>query len=432
MDTTSTLAADLVPVLIKEKMLSLAEKDLVFFEIADKENLPEGQGKTIQFTRYERLPLPAAPVTEGITPVENPLTTSIVQAVVDQWVAVVVLTDVAVLTVRHPVLRVAQDRLGHQHDELVDREIQKVLMGTSNVFFPNSQPSRSALTANDVMNTDVVRKVAALLRVQGAMPFMEGKYIGVVDPFVEMDLTKDGTFINAASYSNVKALYVGEVGDWMGVRWKRSNFIPIVTNFATGANTWTASNATAAITNATLFTAGATVILQVTQLDPNTQFETAIGPQSSQTNASAFSATMTVNANAPTGNYNFYCTLVNGTVPTLQTQLFHTAGVATAVTFVMAATGALAAGNLVAQATGPVAPPAAPAGGNNVHISYVFGKEAFGVTELGGLQTFLTPPVPSDSDPAVQRRKASWKQIFKTVIKNTAFFERIETTSVFN
>src|SRR5215471_473456 len=430
MDTTATLAADLVPLVIKEKMLALAEKDLIFFEIADKENLPEGQGKTIQFTRYERLTLPSAPAQEGVTPVEQPHSTSVVQAVVDQWVAVVVLTDVAVLTVRHPVLKIAQDRLGHQHDETVDREIQKVLMGSSNVFFPNKQTSRANLTVNDVMSTDVVRTVVATLRVNGAMPFTESKFIGVVDPFVEMDLSKDGTLINAASYSNLKQLLVGEIGDWMGVRWKRSNFIPIISLLAATNLTFSAQDVGAPQANTTNFTAGSTTLMEVTQLDPISGFETLVGVSNSVTNAGTFSARVVIGAAQATGTYNVYVSLNNGTVSTLQVQVAHVSGTANTLTFVAAAT-ALPAGYFVAQATGPVAPPAPPSG-INVHISYVFGKEAFGVTELAGLQTFLTPPVPSDSDPAVQRRKASWKQIFKAVIKNTNFYQRVETASTFN
>ena len=107
METTATLVADLVPKLIKEKLLSIAEKQTVFYELGDKETLPEGEGKTIQFNRYERLPLPNAPLTEGVSPVETPLTLSSVQAVVDQWGVLVSLTDVALMTVRHPVFPAA-------------------------------------------------------------------------------------------------------------------------------------------------------------------------------------------------------------------------------------------------------------------------------------------------------------------------------------
>lgn len=60
---------------------------------------------------------------------------------------------------------------------------------------------------------------------------------------------------------------------------------------------------------------------------------------------------------------------------------------------------------------------------------WVMGQEAFAVPELMSLQTFLTPAQASDSDPLVQRRKASWKVMFKPVICNELFIERLECTS---
>lgn len=435
MDTSQTLAADLVPVLIKEKMLMIAERDLVFYELGDKENLPEGNGKTIQFTRYERLPLPISPMLEGQTPGDTALTTSTVQAVVDQWGAVVTLTDVAVLTVKHPVIRVATDRLGTQHDELLDREIQVPLMGGTNVTFGGAAVSRATLAPGDVMTTDLVRRTVATLRQAGAPSFMgpdskRRSYVGVVDPFVEMDLSKDSTFVTAASYSAIRALYAGEIGDWMGVRWKSSNLIPIISLLAAPTFTATATNLGAPGAGEVNFAAGSTSLVQVTQLDPQTGFETAISAVVSVTNGATFSITVAIAAGDASGTYKVYVSLENGAVATLQSVVTHTVGTADTLVYFKSGTPS-GAGRFVTMATGAVAPPAPPAAGN-VHISYIFGKESFGVVDLAGLQTFLTPSTPTDSDPLVQRRKCGWKQIFKAVIKNVNFFERIETLSAFN
>lgn len=430
MDTTATLAADLVPKLIKEKLLMIAERDLVFYELADKESLPEGQGKTIQFTRYERLPLPVSPAIEGQTPGDTQLTTSTVQAVVDQWIAVVTLTDVAVLTVRHPVLRVAQSRMGTQHSETVDREIQIVLMGGSNVTFAGVATSRATLIAGDVVTTDLIRKVWANLRSAGA-PFRDAAlYAGVFDPFVMMDVSKDSTFVTAQSYSNIKTLMNAEVGTWMGVRWKVSNLIPILTLLSAADYTATATDLGAPVGGEVNFTAASNVLVQVTHLDPQTAFETEIGAVTTVTNGASFSVTVTVAAAAPTGIYKIYVSLEGGIVPTLQTVVNHVIGITDTLVYIKAGAPS-GAGRFVVAATGAVGPPEPPAAGN-VHVSYVFGKESFGVTDLGGLETFLTPATATDSDPAVQRRKTSWKQLFKAVIKNTDFFSRIESLSAFD
>ncbi|TMB87005.1 MAG: N4-gp56 family major capsid protein [Chloroflexi bacterium] len=461
--STAVLAADIVPVLIKERMLMLSERQMVLFGLAQKEQLPAGMGKTAQWTRYERLPLPTSPLAEGVTPNAIPLTTAIVQAIVDQWGSDVALTDMGLLTVRHPALRVAQERLGTQHGETVDREIQRVLNGGTNVTFAAGRTARSGLVAGDNPSTDLIRQIVANLRSQGAPPYEGGHYVGVVDPFGEMDLTKDATFVNAASYSNLRALLNGEIGMWMGVRWVRSNFLPILTYLqidlgtSTGDTNFTqtsgdttpvvhvaADTTTAAPSGGAKFAANATVVVEITRLDPQTGQEVVISKGQSVTNASAFVVRIEAASGFVAGTYNFYCSLSGSVVPLYQATFTYgsLADKTSLIVFALSGTAVLTAGSgasapvVPVQATGAVAPPPAPqvgtAGGPNVHLGYVFGKESFGVLDLGGLETFLTPAVASDSDPLVQRRKVGWKQPWKAVVLNPNFYSRFETLSAFN
>lgn len=429
MSTTQSLAADIIPLLIKEKMLSISDKQTVFFEIGDRETLPEGNGKTVQFTRYERLTLPSVPLSESDTPTATPLTTSIVQAVVDQWGAVVALSDVAQMTVRHPALRVAQQRLGTQHAETIDREIQKVLMGGSNATFANNKTTRLALAAGDVLTTDDVRRVVSTLRATGTPSYDEqGNFVGVFDPYVEMDVTKDGTFVNAMSFSQVRQLLVGEVGQWMGVRWKRSNLIPIITTLA-----FTPGSVTTGLGTFTPFTGGAdTVQIKVTRLDANTGFETEIDASTGITNGANFKVSLPTTTFPNDGRtYNIYASVANGAAGTETFQLQVTGAGQQIFLFKAIGTDAETALNRVLRITGSLAPPDTSTAGN-VHISYIMGREAFGVVELGGLTTTITPAAPVDSDPLMQRRKVGWKQLFKAVIKNVDFFRRLESLSAFN
>ena len=78
------------------------------------------------------------------------------------------------------------------------------------------------------------------------------------------------------------------------------------------------------------------------------------------------------------------------------------------------------------------ASPVDPAASVTVHVSWIFGKEAFGCVELDKLQAFLTPNVASESDPLNQRRKAGWKTMFKCVIQNDDFIRQIESSSAFS
>jgi len=434
MQTTGTLAADIVAEWFAEPLLERPEKTCVFYAICDKETIPTGNGQTVEFTRYERLPLPFRPLEEGVTPVLTPMTISKVMAVLDQWGAVIGITDRAEMTVKHPTMQIARELLSDQHEETVDREVQVVLMGSSGVYFGGNKASRALLTAADVLRSDDIRRIVATLRQNGAKPREGGLYWGVVDPFVEADLNKDPTFVNAGTFSQVKTLKEFVIGDWMGVRWHRSNHIPIISQMAAAAIDTAAVTGVSIPAGGTGFDAGSTVRTKVTRLDPQTQFETVIDDEVATTNVAAFGVAVTINTDpsAISGIYRVYSTLQDGATGTvtLQVQVVHTVGTAQTITLVKL--GAVTAPAYVVTPTGPVAPPNAPAA-INVHVSYVLGQGHVACTNLkGGLQTTYVPRTPSISDPLAQRAAAGWKRMFKACITNPDFGRRIETASDFN
>lgn len=432
LQTTGTLAPDIVGIWLKDELLERAERNLVFWDLADKTKLPTGNGSVVQFTRYEYLALPEGPIEEGVTPAMTPPSISTVQAVVDQWGALVGITDRAEMTVRHPTMQIMRDLLGDQHDQTIDREMQVVIMGTTGVAFAGNVAARSSLTAANTLRTDDVRRQTATLRSQGARPFEGGDFRGVFDPFVEGDLSKDPTFVNAGVYSDLKTLKDFEVGKWMGVRWSRSNFIPILSQMSAGNFTISALTGGSIPAGATAFTASSTVRVKITQLDPNTKFETVIGAETAVTNAAAFVPQIQINAAAPTATYKVYSTLEGGATgtATFQLRVRFTTGGNQAVVLCKAGSG-LPSNTFVVTGTGAVAPPDCPAS-INVHISYIFGRGAIGATELGGLEAFFIPRRPSESDPLAQRAKASWKQFFKAVVLNPDFMRRLESASDFS
>ena len=430
--TSGSMSPDILAVYMMDELLDRAEKDTVFWSICEKSTLPKGSGKTVQFTRYERLPLPEAPLEESVTPVATPITLSTVDAVLDQWGAVVSMSDIVVLIINHPLVQQARELLTIQHNELIDREVQVVAMGSTNVYFGANKASRASLTAGDVITTDDIRRMIARLRQNGAPPWKGGIYKGIVDPFVEMDLSKDPTFQTAGTYSQVSTLKDAVIGRWMGVEWSRSNGIPIISAMAAGDYTIAAGGATGAIPGATLFDAGSTVRVVITKLDPQTGFESGVSIEQAVTNASAFGATAVINSAASTGTYKIYATMQGGAIgtATLQLRVKHTAGTTDTVTLVKggAPTPSTA---FVVVGTGPVAPPAAPAT-VNIHTSYVMGRGFLGAVTLDSLKTYIVPAQASESDPLAQRTKAGWKQLFKAMVLNPDFGTRVESASAFN
>jgi N4-gp56 family major capsid protein len=432
LSTSASLSPDVLAVYMMDELLDRAEKDTVFWAICEKSDIPKGSGKTAQFTRYERLPLPEAPLEESVTPIATPITLSTVDAVLDQWGAVVSMSDIVVLVIKHPLVQQARELLTLQHNELVDREVQVVAMGSSNVYFGGNKASRASLTAGDVLATDDIRRMVARLRQNGAPTFTAGMYKGIVDPFVEMDISKDPTFQTAGTYNNLQTMKDADIGRWMGVEWSRSNGIPILTLMPAGSISVPAAGTTTIPPGATGFDASSTVRVTVTRLDPQTGFETQVSTEASVTNAAAFAPTVTIQAAAPTGTYKVYASMQGGAAgtATLQVRIKHTTGASGDTVTLVKGGAPTGAGVYVVTASGPVAPPIPPAT-INVHISYVLGRGYLGATTLDALKTYIVNATASESDPLAQRTKAGWKQLFKALVLNPDFGTRVESASLF-
>lgn len=398
---------------IAQKTLMIALKRLAIYQLCEKAPLPKNNSRTFQYTRYERLVLPQSKLVEGVTPGDSNMSISTVQAVMDQWGAVIPISDVAIDSVKHPVLQKAIELAAHQAQETVDRECAKVALSGANVYYPNkTNVSRSQIISTDYITSPVIGRVVSIMRDYGAMPYDMGEdlYVGVVDSYVNDDISVDTTFVDAAKYGQIKKLLVNEIGEWKGVRWVRSNTIPYY-GLLTGASS--ASSATAgSLSNSTSYDAVLTVV------DAQDGFEKFISATfTGTTGGSATSLNVTVPA-LPSGakansTFNLYFGSNGGTL------FLAASGIAASSTY-----------NQGSVPTSGFTAPAQPPSGFKVHNTLIFGKEAISCVELNKIHAYLTPAVPSDSDPLVQRRKVGWKCDFKAVINNDNFMARIESAAI--
>lgn len=410
---------------IRDEILSNVEKNMVFAPHAMKVQLPMHNSKTIQFSRYPRLSLPGTPATEGTTPTAQLLSVETVSAVVDQWIMVVQLTDMAILTIKHSLVSIVTERLGEAKANLVDREIQKVLLAGDNVTFANSRASRAALTTSDFVNSVEMRKIWKSLRRNGAR--VDGRnFIAIVDPEVSQDIGGDDAFHSAHELKDVSALYNNEVGEWMGFRVMVSNFIAVHTliadadwtTAAAAAGSWAGGN-------------NQTVYVKITRVESDFGFETDIS------NAEAIAdvddtekMNITFPASPATGvTYNLYVSDTDNTSTDANLRLISTGNLPSAV---LDATTIIT--DYPAAADYPTTAPASPATGVTVHTSFMFGKDAFAMVDLSGdnLRVLVAPAGASKSDPADQRRPLSLKGTFKAVILNEDYLQRLESASAFD
>ena len=101
---STSFTAD-VEAYIQEEVEPLARRQLVAYQFGKPLKLDTNRGTTYTASRYQRLPLPFAPLQEGVAPPGEAMTLQQVSATAQQWGDRVIITDVANLTIKHPLFQ---------------------------------------------------------------------------------------------------------------------------------------------------------------------------------------------------------------------------------------------------------------------------------------------------------------------------------------
>jgi N4-gp56 family major capsid protein len=444
---------------IQEKTLPLAKRQLVAYQFGDQLKLPKNMGTSYTATRYSRLNLPNGPLAEGVPSVGETMPISQVSATAQQWGDSVYITDVAELTIAHPMFQKAIQLTAMQMAETLERNTFNALMAGSNIYYANSKTSRANLIATDVVGVTEINKAVGSLFTVGAPRFLGNEvedekldvdvirvargdrgnspqnaphYVSIVHPLVAQDLRSNTTIATAWSYSDINRLYNWEIGQFAGTRFTESNMVPYyvgaaaITGTAVGGGT---------------FGAG-TYVITVTETDPVYGYERIIHQTSAGIVLAANQAiSVVLPAATQTSPYaylfNVYVSLAGGSTPN-NIGLSASgpasggfAGYATALagsqTVVITGPGPTVA-SLQNSATPALIAPAAPATGVTVYPTFFVGKGAYGQVVLDDAR-FEYLNSADKSDPHNQLRVVSWKVFYGTIIINQAFFVRCESGS---
>lgn len=415
--TFSVLSNDAPNVWIADQMYRLAERNLRLGKYATKYQVPQRMGKTLRIVRYKRVNLPTATLTEGTAPDAVALSTENVDVTLEQWGIVVLLTDVAEMTTKHPALQIAISRTALALSEVLEREMAEMLLAGTSVYFPGSATTRATIGATDKLDTATILKATVSLRNKGAAESEGGLFSGVIPAQVEGDvLAADQTFKDASNFANVRKLEFGEVGVWMAVRWSRSNFLPIFKGVAAPG---TQGALVAGFTQSGSGGALDGTLVVVVGRDVTTDYERIVSQTVTIADTDA-----SVTCTTPTStNYvwDIYMTNTSGTSPKV---VFERVAANTAKTLTAAVYTAGTAQSY----------PAIPASGREVFVSFITGVDGYGRVELNGmsLASYITPAGASYSNPLAQGRKVGTKIMWKSFIIDNNFFARIESASAFS
>ena len=203
-------------------LLDEAQAALVHDQFAQKRPIPKNGGKTIEFRKFASLPKATTPLTEGVTPDGKSLNVTAITATVAQYGDYITQSDVLELTSIDNTIVEATKILGRQAGLTLDTVTRNVLQSGTNVTYcPKSSgdevTSRAGLDATCQLTVKVVQQVVAKLKGQNA-PTINGKYVGIIHPYVAYSLMRDPEWIDAHKYAQPDNLFTGEIGEIAGVR----------------------------------------------------------------------------------------------------------------------------------------------------------------------------------------------------------------------
>lgn len=429
---------------LSKKVLPITQNYLVVQQFAKKERMEKGAGVTWTATRFNRLPLPAAPLSEGVPPTGQNLTISQVTGVALQWGDKVTISDVAVITTMYGLIEQSKRLLGVQIAETMERNVLAVLMGGTQVNYVNQAGSRVALSAGDVLDTTTINRTFSDMETLGA-PFYNGQmepdvrrdiehgsraaggtpknsehYVAVIPTLVENDLRQNPTIVQAWSYSDVSKLYINEVGYWAGIHFTKSNMMPHWTgNATTGSATAGTSGSLATGTYYTVITATDALNKfgesQIYAVDAGTA---VTGPNGS------------ISITVPSTTTYTYSVYIGTTTSPNQLALSSStaAGVPSTGPLSGQATNIAPGSTIVLTGLGLYqVPPAIPAADVTVYPTLVFGAEYFACSVLEDV-SWTTLFEADKSDPLNQLRVVGYKFFQGYVILNQQFGCRIESS----
>lgn len=429
---------------IRDEVLRVAARVLVAYQFGQPLTIEKNTGTTYLATRYERLPLPFGPLSEGNAPGGQPITIAQVSATAQQWGDLVRVSDVADMTIKHPLFKQAIRLIGIQQPETVERNVFNILMTATQVNYANSKANRAALLNTDVHSTVDIGKIVGALETFGApqyggderidvqvmrdpklrkdvsrSPAVMPHYVALVHPLVTQDLRQNTTIATAWSYSDINRLYNNDLGEWGGVRFCKSNMIPYWTGFA--LVTGVASTAGGALATGSYF-------VQVTGSPAATSVEQRIHQVSGSIAVTGPTGSISVTVPSVAG-YVFSVYIGTSASPT---NLGLSASGPASGSFAGQAVQLASGSTVVITGTGLAqTPAAAPATGVTVYPTFYFGTDAYGQVLLDDVKYSYLKDA-DKSDPMNQTRVVAWKMMYGTIILNNAYMARVEAGSAFS
>ena len=214
--TTTTILGPAVSTYYEKVFLKRAEYPMILEQGGQKRSHMKNEGKTINFTRYDKLAVNTTALGEGCNPTVSALAASTVSVTLGEYGVTVPVTKFLSLTSIDKNMAEMTGLVGQQMGESLNRLVRNELMsGTS--YYGNGH-AIDTIAAGDTLDACDIRQMVQYFEINSARAYPDGFYLGKVDAYGKISLTADTTWLNAKTYSDVKDLYKGEMGELYQVR----------------------------------------------------------------------------------------------------------------------------------------------------------------------------------------------------------------------
>lgn len=197
--------------------LKRAEYEHVLKEGAQIRTHPDGEGHSVNFTRYTPLTIITTPLGEASNPVTCIITACTVTMTLSEYGLTVNTSRFLSLVSIDAGMKEKIALTGQNMGETLNRLVRAEL-GAGTSYYPNGH-FVSSIAAGDVLDACNIRMMVRELELKKARKYPDGMYMGKTEPYSKYKLLGDSTWINAKTYSDVKDLYKGEMGELYQVRW---------------------------------------------------------------------------------------------------------------------------------------------------------------------------------------------------------------------
>lgn len=207
---------------LNKKVIENLEPNLYFTQYGEKAMAPDGY-LTVSWARFDQMTytIAQATLTEGTTPTEKALTSTVVQASPVQYGMFVILSDLLLKTSPiTDILSKAGREIAANMMRVVDKVVQAQLATGTNVIYANGKASRAALAAADVVTGTDLAKANTKLNSLNAKAISQGCFIGICHSFVAGDIrnSSSGLWLEANKYTTNETILNGETGKLQGIR----------------------------------------------------------------------------------------------------------------------------------------------------------------------------------------------------------------------